>query len=124
MPKRTPYVSQRADGFQYQRWVPGKLQPIIELKVWTHWLGNDGRAAAEQRARELAVEHDRLIAGLGLTNAERQQIAAAGGWKAWQAGIRAMSKSAFNRIVADRLKVDPKAPEDASRDRASRTPRP
>ena len=113
MPKRTPYVSQRADGFQYQRWVPGKLQPIIELKVWTHWLGNDGRAAAEQKARELAVKHDRLIAGLsGLTDAERQQIAAAGGWEAWQAGVRNPDvKIAFNRIFADRLKVDPKAPE-------------
>ena len=113
MPKRTPYVSQRADGFQYQRWVPGKLQPIIELKVWTHWLGNDGRAAAEQKARKLAVEHDRFIATLtALTDAERQQIASAGGWEVWQAGARGPDvKSAFNRIFAERLKLDPKAPE-------------
>ena len=90
---RKDYISPRRDGsFQYQRWVPLKLQPLIGRTAWTRWLGNKGRATAEQRARELAVEHDRLIASLSaLTPAERQQIASAGGWAAWQAADKLIS---------------------------------
>ena len=56
---RKDYVSPRRDGsgFQYKRAVPLKLQPLIGRTAWTRWLGNKGRAAAEQQARELAVEH-------------------------------------------------------------------
>lgn len=71
--KPTRYVSQRADGWQYQRWVPEKLQAAVGYKVLTAWLGDKGRAAAEQRAQELGGEHGRLFASLkALSDAERQ----------------------------------------------------
>ena len=85
---RKDYISPRRDGsgFQYKRAVPERLQSLIGRTAWTRWLGNKGRGCAEQQARELAVEHDRLIASLStLSAAEYQQIADAGGLAAWQA---------------------------------------
>jgi len=86
-PYRKDYISVRRDGsgFQYKRAVPLRLQSIVGCTTWTRWLGNKGRAAAEQKARELAVEHDRLIAHLStLSDVERGQVIAAGGIAAWQ----------------------------------------
>lgn len=113
MPKRTPYVSQRAHGFQYQRWVPGKLQPAVGRTAWTQWLGSKGRAAAEQRARELAVQHDQIIAALqALGDGERRQIAAAGGYNAWRAGIRGADiEIGTARLAAEFLQPDPDTPD-------------
>ena len=112
---RKDYISARRDGsgFQYKRAVPLALQPLIGRTSWTRWLGNRGRTAAEQRARELAVEHDRTIASLrALSPAECQQIAAAGGLSAWQAQrwyddieIR------FTRLMAEHVTPDAEMPD-------------
>jgi integrase len=114
-PYRKDYISVRRDGsgFQYKRAVPVKLQPLVGRTAWTRWLGNNGRATAEQKARELAVQHDHLIAHLTtLSELERNQIIAAGGIDAWQSHRRLneMAMSAA-RAAADMM-PDPEMPED------------
>jgi integrase len=115
-PYRKDFISVRRDGFQYKRAVPKELQAVIGRKTWTRWLcgPRKGRAAADQKARELAVEHDKIIARLiVLIESERQQIAAAGGLEAWQAqNAHAGTALAFTAPAADHLKPDPEAPDE------------
>ena len=113
-PYRKDYISVRRDGsgFQYKRAVPLKLQSVVGRTTWTRWLGNNGRAAAEQKARELAVEHDRLITRLGiLSEVERGQIIAAGGVDAWQAQRRFDEMATGAAAAAADMLPDPEMPD-------------
>lgn len=73
------HISPHANGWRYRRGVPADLTAVAGTKEWSRYLGQ-GRADAESAARELTVEHDKLIKRLRkLTAKERSDIAAVGG---------------------------------------------
>lgn len=77
---RKRHISRHRTGWRYKRAVPRELQGLIGRKEWSEYFGSIGERVAETKARELAVEHDRLVGQLRtLTPAERDVIAARGG---------------------------------------------
>ncbi len=112
---RKDYVKERPDGFAYHRWVPTALQPLLGRKSWTAWLGaNIGRAEAERMARQHAVGHDALIAGLErLSSAERARIVGAGGLNAWERDCVAdQSSIPYLALFEEFPTIDPEQPEE------------
>lgn len=111
-PYRQDFISVRRDGIQYKRAVPSKLQSVVGRSTWTKWLGNITRSEAALRARDLAVKHDRLIAGLTkLTDHERAQIMASGGFDAWRRHHKYDDIELAFTSLAETISPDPDAPE-------------
>ena len=66
------YLVSRNGVFHYRRRVPADIEPHVGLKWWKQSLRTSVQRDAEAGAREIAVKHDGLIAGLrGLPAAER-----------------------------------------------------
>ena len=72
-----------SDNWQYWRDVPPDCRENVKKKRWTKTLGTSVRSEALRRAREFAVEHDRIIAKIRykpvLTAEEQARIDSEGG---------------------------------------------
>lgn len=80
MSGKTYLAKHRKDGWRYRRAVPRDLLAAVGKAEWSAYLGQTAKAAAEGRARAMAVRHDGLIARLrALPAAERKKILSMGG---------------------------------------------
>jgi hypothetical protein len=59
---RTPYLKADGHSWLYQRAVPLEFRDLVGKKTWTIGLGRIDRVKAVARVRELATQHDALIA--------------------------------------------------------------
>jgi integrase len=115
----TNYLFPHGRGFKYLRAVPRDLRSEISRRTWVKTFpGSVSFDDAKAKCRELAVEHDRLVAGLRKApQATRDAIVAAGGWDAFaRLPDRREQGLPFVEAVA-RLEDDPGSvttPEDAA----------
>jgi integrase len=88
--------------------VPKALRAVVGKAMWHAWLGSKrkGETNAVQRARALATEHDNLIASLeALSDAERDQIAAARAFKGGRPAIPARKLEALPAVAISGLEA-------------------
>lgn len=115
-PYRKEYLCQAVGGWVYKRGVPTRVRPLVGRSLWSLWLGSFNkltRTAAATKARALASDHDALVTQLeALTENEKRQIIAKGGFYSWNAARLGLYADHFVATVSAELRPDSDADEE------------
>lgn len=98
------YVAKHRGGYRYQRKIPVDVAPALGKAWWKVFLSDTGRETVQATARQMASEHDRVIAAVrGLTGEQRTDAAALGGLERREALARSVASGAVARTAVARL---------------------